>query len=165
MGDLFYYQLLYNNIQYNLILIHLHPHHLLLIGAQYNINGLLARSVLTGCSTPAEVPRLETFDASGRISYTNHWIGKTWNGDGLNEVLDPRLQLEDFTEVVYGSSNASWVSLQRKRSNSAADLLSDVRHEWHKEGERKQDPKKKRPKPRPRPRRGVGETKLSTTPP
>ncbi len=111
------------------------------------------------------MPRLETFDASGRISYTNHWIGKTWNGDGLNEVLDPRLQLEDFTEVVYGSSNASWVSLQRKRSNSAADLLSDVRHEWHKEGERKQDPKKKRPKPRPRPRRGVGETKLSTTPP
>ena len=57
------------------------------LGAQYNLNGLLARSLLVGCVAPTAVPRMEVFDATGRVSYTKHWVGKTWNGDGLNEVL------------------------------------------------------------------------------
>ena len=71
-------------------------------------------------------------------------IGGTWNGDGLSEVLDKRLKLNDFQEVSYTSSNASWVLLRRTRRNSATenDLLKDVRHEW--EAPKGKSKKKKR---------------------
>jgi hypothetical protein len=113
---------------------------------------------------------------AGRVSYTKHWIGGTWNGDGLNEILDPRLQLDDFQEKVYKSSNASWVSLRRSRKKSASeqDLLAEVRHDWKEEGKTKKSSggggKKKRSKPKhmKKPRgeeESRGETKRSTTPP
>ena len=111
---------------------------------------------------------------AGRVSYTKHWIGGTWNGDGLNEILDPRLQLDDFQEKIYKSSNASWVSLRRSRKKSASeqDLLAEVRHDWKEEGKKKSSGggKKKRSKPKhmkkPRGEGGSrGETKRATTPP
>jgi hypothetical protein len=89
--------------------------------ASYNVNGLLARVCIVGHVKPNSVPRVEDFERTGRVSYTKHWIGSTWNGDGLNEVLDPRLKLDDFQDVVYKSSNASWVSLRRTRRNSASE--------------------------------------------
>ena len=124
------------------------------LGAPYNVNGLLARSLMMGCAAPSAVPRLEQFEATGRVSYTKHWIGGTWNGDGLNEILDPRLQLDDFQEKMYKSSNASWVSLRRSRKKSASeqDLLAEVRHDWKEEGKKKKSSggggKKKRSKPK-----------------
>ena len=113
---------------------------------------------------------------AGRVSYTKHWIGGTWNGDGLNEILDPRLQLDDFQEKMYKSSNASWVSLRRSRKKSASeqDLLAEVRHDWKEEGKKKKSSggggKKKRSKPKhmKKPRgeeESRGETKRATTPP
>ena len=187
-----------------------------MMGAPYNVNGLLARSLMMGCAAPSAVPRLEQFEATGtlvvvfkefffvrrgrglwfvltwlvcsfclffflsggagRVSYTKHWIGGTWNGDGLNEILDPRLQLDDFQEKMYKSSNASWVSLRRSRKKSASeqDLLAEVRHDWKEEGKKKKSSggggKKKRSKPKhmKKPRgeeESRGETKRATTPP
>ena len=83
-------------------------------------------------------------------------IGGTWNGDGLSEVLDKRLKLNDFQEVSYTSSNASWVLLRRTRRNSATenDLLKDVRHEW-------EAPKGKSKKKKKKKRDNEGETKSS----
>ena len=44
------------------------------LGAASNLNGLLARSCIVGHVKPSDVPRCENFDATGRISYTKHWV-------------------------------------------------------------------------------------------
>ena len=35
-----------------------------MMGAPYNVNGLLARSLMMGCAAPSAVPRLEQFEAT-----------------------------------------------------------------------------------------------------
>ena len=44
------------------------------LGAASNLKGLLARSCIVGHVKPSDVPRCENFDATGRISYTKHWV-------------------------------------------------------------------------------------------
>ena len=102
------------------------------LGAQYNVNGLLARICLSGAVQPSLIPRQEHFDAEGRVTYTRHWIGRSWNGDGLSEIMDPRLKLGAFKAVEYNSRNASWHVLKRARrpSDAAAAVLDDVEHHW-----------------------------------
>ena len=38
-----------------------------MMGAPYNVNGLLARSLMMGCAAPSAVPRLEQFEATGTL--------------------------------------------------------------------------------------------------
>ena len=81
--------------------------------------GQLARIMHEGSIQVAKIPRREHWEASGQITYTSHWIGKTWNGDGLEAIVDPMLRLGSFENVVYSSRNGgSWLVLQRKRRPS-----------------------------------------------
>ena len=110
------------------------------LGAQYNIPGLLARIVLTGAVKPEKVPRQEKIEASGRVTYTKHFIGRTWNGDGLEEIITPRLKLGDFKRPKYTRKNASWFALKhgRARTHSASfkAVLNEVGHDgWQGEGQ------------------------------
>ena len=111
------------------------------LGEGYNINGLLARSLLQGSGNPRNIPQVDEFDIN-KVTYTKHFIGRTWNGDGLQQVLERRLKLESFREVKYTKNIASWLALKqgRRPSNGKLAVLEDISvlDDWKEEGKKKE---------------------------
>ena len=64
--------------------------------------------------------------------YTKHFIGRTWNGDGLLNVLEPRLKLASFKKPKYTRKNAPWMVLRKGRQSSKSfqAVLDDVGNTW-----------------------------------
>ena len=69
------------------------------LGAPFNLNGLLARSLIFGHVKASEVPLASAFEAAGKISYHKHWIGSSWNGDGLSEGRSLLVVLSFFSRL------------------------------------------------------------------
>ena len=129
------------------------------LGAHLNLPGLLARIMHEGSIQVAKIPRREHWEASGQITYTSHWIGKTWNGDGLEAIVDPRLRLGSCENVVYSSRNGgSWLVLQRKRRPSMDGAHEAIAADWT--GGKDKSTKSRRAAPAvPSRRKGGGESK------
>ena len=118
------------------------------LGTEYNLCGLLARIMHGGAVDSNSIPREEHFDVN-RVTYTKHWVGRTWNGDGLDAVLEGRLKLKAFKMPKWTKKNASWLILKqgRRPSTSKLAVLEDVGRAWEEgEGEGGEEKEKKKKK-------------------